>query len=74
MLFIGDLRSLATNSGDVQRYMTLLVWRGLADDTAAADIPGPARTRILKGLQGEQVFFAVGRERTEWGGIVISYL
>ena len=74
MLFIGDLRSLATNSGDVQRYMTLLVWRGLADDTAAADIPGPARTRILKGLQGEQVFFAVGRERKEWGGIVISYM
>jgi len=43
-------------------------------DTTAADIPGPARTIILKGLQGEQVFFAVGRERKEWGGIVMSYM
>ena len=65
---------MATNSGDVQRYMTLLVWRGLADDTAEADIPGPARTIIHKGLRGEQIFFAVGRGRTEWGGIVISYM
>lgn len=56
-----DLRALALGSQsqagdrDVQRYLTLLVWKGLADDTAAADISSAARTRMLKGLQGEQV-------------------
>jgi hypothetical protein len=54
LLRVGDLRSLA-QAGEAQRYMALVVWRGIADDVAAPDIPPPARTRILKGLQGEQV-------------------
>lgn len=50
----GDLRALATTCGDVQRYMTLLIWRGLAEDIQAPDIPSAARTKVLRGLQGEQ--------------------
>jgi hypothetical protein len=58
----GDLRALAT-AGDVQRYLVLLVWKGLADDTTSPDIASTARTRMLKGLQSEQVLHSARRWR-----------
>ena len=50
----GDLRMLATGGTDVQLYLTVLVWRGLAHEAAAADMPAAARAKIVRALQGEQ--------------------
>ena len=50
----GDLRTLATGCSDVQLYLTVLVWRGLAHEAAAADMPAAARAKLVRALQGEQ--------------------
>lgn len=51
----GDLRTLATGGSDVQLYLTVLVWRGLAHEAAAADMPAAARAKLVINSQNSLV-------------------